>query len=69
MKQVLEKLKKYSINYETKSKSSIYIQEKDVPTILWLRYIFTSGETIPLKILSHKLILGSKKDVFSLFIY
>jgi len=69
MKQVLDNLKKYAIPYEYKSKSSIFIEEKDVPTILWLRYIFTSGETIPLKILQHKLMFGSKKDIFSLFIY
>jgi len=68
MKQVLDNLKKYAIVYEYKSKSSIFIKKKDVPTILWLRYIFTSGGSIPLKILPHKLIFGKKKDIFSLFI-
>ena len=69
MKQGLGNLKKYAITYEYKSKSSIFIEEKDVPTIMWLRYIFTSAETIPLKIMEHKLIFGEKKDIFSLFIY
>tara|TARA_E500000318_G_scaffold14447_1_gene14047 strand:+ start:271 stop:480 length:210 start_codon:yes stop_codon:yes gene_type:complete len=68
MKQVLDNLKKYAIPYEYKSKSSIYIEEKDVPTILWLRFIFTSAETIPLKIMEHKLTFGQKKDIFNLFI-
>ena len=69
MKQVLDNLTKYAIPYEYKSKSSIFVEEKDVPTILWLRYIFTSGETIPLKIMDHKLTFGSKKkDMFHLFI-
>ena len=68
MKQILENLNKYAIRYEYKSKSSIYIEEQDVPTILWLRYIFTSGETIPLKIMEHKLTFGQKKDIFNLFI-
>tara|TARA_R100000808_G_C2140867_1_gene148690 strand:- start:1454 stop:1663 length:210 start_codon:yes stop_codon:yes gene_type:complete len=69
MKHILDNLKKYAIPYEYKSQSSIFIEEKDVPTILWLRYIFTSAETIPLKILQHKLMFGKKKDIFSLFIY
>lgn len=68
MKHILDNLKKYAISYKYKSQSSIFIQKKDVPTIMWLRYIFTSNGSIPLKIMEHKLTFGQKKDVFNLFI-
>jgi len=68
MNYIIQNLIKYAIPYEYKSNSSIFIKKKDVPTIMWLRYIFTSAERIPLKIMEHKLTFGQKKDVFNLFI-
>jgi len=68
MKHITNNLIKYAIPYETKSRSSIYIKKRDVPTIMWLRYIFTSAGTISLKILPHKLSFRLKKDVFNLYI-
>ena len=68
MKHILDNLKKYAISYEYKSNSSIFIKKIDVPTVMWLRFIFTCGGTIPLKILENKLIFGKKKDVFNIYI-
>ncbi len=68
MKHITNNLIKYAIPYETKSRSSIYIKQRHVPTILWLRYIFTSAGTISLKITENKLSFRLKKDVFNLYI-
>ena len=65
---ILDKLDKYAIRHEYKSKSSSFIHADDVPIIKFLEYIITSADRVPVEYHSHKIVYGSKKEVFSLFI-
>jgi hypothetical protein len=66
-KTIIDNLNKNCISYQVLNDTSVRVDKSMVPTILWLKYIFTCGNTYTLTVLPTRLEFTNGRERFSVF--